>query len=231
MAAGIANDGATIRVWDLPTRLVHWALATLVVFSYATGMIGDTWMPWHLRSGYAILTLLLFRLGWGLVGSESSRFAAFLRGPSAAIAYLRALRSPRKPVIAGHNPLGGWMVVAMLAILAVQAASGLFADNEIDTQGPLAAMVSNALVSRMSALHGINSWVVLGAVVLHLAAIAVYALGLGTNLVTPMVTGSKRVSDAGAARAPRLASNARAGVVFVAAAVFVYALVVVYPKA
>lgn len=231
MAAGIASAGMAMRVWDLPTRLVHWALAGLVVFSYATGMIGDTWMPWHLRSGYAILTLLLFRFGWGFVGSESSRFAAFLRGPSAAIEYLRALRSQRKPIIAGHNPLGGWMVVAMLATLAVQAASGLFADNEIDTQGPLAVKVSNALVSRLSTVHGINSWVVLGAVALHLAAIAVYALGLRTDLVTPMVTGSKRVSEPGAGPAPRLASNVRAVVVFAAAAAFVYALVVVYPKA
>jgi cytochrome b len=231
MSAGIAGGGAVIRVWDLPTRLMHWALAVLVVFSYTTGMIGDTWMPWHLRSGYAILALLVFRLAWGFAGSDTSRFAAFLRGPSAAMAYLRALRAPHGPFIPGHNPLGGWMVMAMLAILAVQATSGLFADNEIDTQGPLAVKVSNALVSRMSALHGINSWVVVGVVALHVTAIAVYALGLRTNLVTPMVTGSKHVANAGPGPAPRLASNARAAVLFAASAIFVYALVVVYPKA
>ena len=145
-----------IRVWDLPTRIFHWALAVLVVFSYTTGKIGGDLMGWHLRSGYAILALLVFRLAWGIVGSQTSRFNHFVRGPRAAIAYARAIMARSPPLLVGHNPLGGWMVLFMLALLLFQAATGLFADDEIATQGPLAVKVSSAAVSRMSKLHDYN---------------------------------------------------------------------------
>jgi cytochrome b len=230
MAAGNASTPQEMRVWDLPTRLFHWTLAALVIFSFTTGKVGGGWMEWHLKSGYAILALLLFRLVWGFAGSQTARFADFLRGPGAAIAYVRALRSPRKPFLAGHNPLGGWMVVAMLATLLVQASSGLFADDEIATQGPLAVKVSNAFVGRMSQWHSINSWVVVALVVLHVCAILSYWFGLRSNLVAPMVTGSRAVPEGAAISAPRLASSGWATIVLAVAAVLVYALVVIYPK-
>jgi cytochrome b len=230
MAAGNASTPQEMRVWDLPTRLFHWTLAALVIFSFTTGKVGGGWMEWHLKSGYAILALLLFRLVWGFAGSQTARFTDFLRGPGAGLAYVKALRSPRKPFVAGHNPLGGWMVVAMLACLLVQASSGLFADDEIATQGPLAVKVSNAFVGRMSQWHSINSWLVVGLVVLHVCAILVYWFALRSNLVTPMVTGSKAVSADDAATAPRLASSSLAAVVLAVAAGLVYALVVIYPR-
>jgi cytochrome b len=203
--------------WDLPTRAFHWLLAVLVVFSFTTGKIGGPWLEWHMKSGYAILALILFRVGWGVVGPPGVRFAVFLRGPRAAIAYLRALRRARPPVEPAHNPAGGWVVVAMLAVLLLQAASGLFTNDESSHEGPLAALVSNATVDRMSTIHGANQWVVACLVGLHVAAIAAYHLLLGMNLTRPMVMGAGSVP-------------LRALLLAAVAAGAVYALVVLLPR-
>jgi cytochrome b len=203
--------------WDLPVRAFHWLLATLVVFSYVTGKIGGPWLEWHMKSGYGILALLLFRLAWGFAGSPSARFSAFLRGPRAAISHVHALRAGNPPYSSTHNPLGGWMVVAMLAVLALQAATGLFTNDESSHEGPLAALVANATVDRMSVIHDWNQWLIVGAVALHLAAIAYYQWALGRNLTRAMAFGSWRF--------PLLAV-----VLAVVAAAIVYALVVVLPR-
>lgn len=216
-----------IRVWDLPTRIFHWSLAALVVFSFTTGRIGGDWMAWHLRSGYAILVLLLFRIAWGFAGSDSARFARFLRGPRSAAAYARDLLAGRHPVVAGHNPLGGWMVAAMLLALALQAATGLFSDDEIATQGPLAVKVSDATVSRMSAVHSWWEWAIVALVVLHVAAIAAYRWKWNVRLVAPMVHGW--MEGAVGAAAPRLRSAWLAAALLAAAAAAVYALVEIVP--
>ena len=217
-----------IPVWDVPVRLFHWALAVLVVFSYTTGKLGGSWLEWHMRSGYTILALLAFRLAWGIVGSETARFTSFLRGPRATLSYVRGLRSRRGPAVLGHNPMGGWMIVLMLAILAVQATSGLFADDEIATQGPLAVKVSNAFVAKMSALHSYNQWVVVAAVALHVAAIAFYQGYLKADLVGPMIHGKVEVRAPQAT--PKPAPGWLAAALFAAACAAVYYLVVVYPK-
>ena len=216
-----------IPVWDAPVRLFHWALAAFVVLSFATGKIGGYWLEWHMRSGYAILALLAFRIAWGIVGSETARFASFLRGPRATLDYARHLLSHEGPMAAGHTPTGGWMIVAMIAILAVQAASGLFVDDEIATQGPLAVKASNAWVAQMSALHSYNQWLVVAAVGLHVAAIAFYQGYLKANLIGPMIHGK---ADAHGMRAPRLAPAWLAAMLFAIACAAVYYLVVVYPR-
>ena len=219
-----------VRVWDLPTRLSHWALVALAVFSFTTGKVGGAWMEWHLRSGYAVLTLLLFRVLWGIAGSSTSRFAHFVRGPRAAAAYARRLLATRASDAFGHNPLGGWMVVLMLAAFLVQAASGLFSDDEISTQGPLAARVSNAFVSRMSALHSYNEWLLVGLAALHLVAIATYTLVLRAPLVAAMVLGTTDREPADPARGFTAAPAWRAAVLLALCAGFVYWLVVVFPR-
>src|SRR5258706_2470136 len=112
-----------ILVWDLPVRAFHWALAVLVVFSYVAGKIGGGWMEWHLRSGYTIFALLLFRLAWGVAGSATPRFTHFLRGPRAAIDYLAHLRAGRPPFIGRHQPLRGLMVGIILALLLAHSAT------------------------------------------------------------------------------------------------------------
>ena len=219
-----------IRVWDFPTRIFHWTLAALVIFSFTTGKVGGGWMEWHLKSGYAILALLVFRLAWGLVGSRTSRFVHFVRGPRAALAYTRETFRGRPPFTEGHNPMGGWMVMFMLAALLLQATSGLFADDDIATQGPLAAKVSNALVARMTTVHKYNEWVIVGAVALHVIAVATYQWGLKVDLVRPMVFGWKHVpAQLRPVESPH-ASSILAVVIAGVAAVLVYWLVVVYPR-
>lgn len=217
-----------IPVWDAPVRLFHWLLAVLVVFSFVTGKVGGSWLEWHMKSGYTILALLLFRLAWGVVGSDTARFASFVRGPLSAWRYVRAMATPGNARPIGHNPLGGWSVVALLLVLLAQATSGLMADDEIATQGPLAAKVSNAIVAKMSALHAYNQWAVVALVVLHLAAIAYYQWGRRVDLIGPMVHGGVAVHDAVALPAQRPAWLA--AMVLALAAAAVYALVVIYPR-
>ena len=216
-------------VWDAPVRLFHWVLATLVVFSYVTAKLGGTWMEWHMRSGYCVLALLLFRIAWGLVGGGTARFAQFVRGPAAAIAYLRLRAARREVRLVGHNPLGGWMVLAMLLILLAQAVSGLFVDDEIATQGPLYAKASGAFVGRMNQLHHYNEWVIVGAVAMHVLAIVVYQWGLRVNLIGPMIHGRAPLPPG--LQPPRAGSSPLALVLLAASAAFVYWLVVVYPRA
>ncbi len=182
----------TIRVWDLPTRLFHWALVLCVIGLIITGNVGGNAMPWHGRLGYAVLTLLLFRLVWGLVGGHWSRFANFLYGPSSILAYLRGQGRPEHSV--GHNPLGMLSVLALLAILLAQVGSGLFADDEIAFTGPLAGLVSGDWVSQATSYHKkIGKLLLIALVALHLGAIAFYKLVKKQNLVRPMVLGDKAV--------------------------------------
>jgi len=185
------------RVWDLPTRLFHWSLVALVVFNGITGQfaadLGTDWMARHLLSGYAILALILFRLVWGLVGNRHARFAGFVRGPRAVIDYLGALRGRGEAKThAGHNPLGGWSVMAMLAALTVQAGSGLFlSDEDYGVEAPLAKHVANKTIDLMGSMHEASFWLLLVLVATHLAAIAFYRIVKNENLVRPMITGDK----------------------------------------
>ncbi|HEY7872268.1 MAG TPA: cytochrome b/b6 domain-containing protein [Rudaea sp.] len=182
-----------VRVWDLPTRLFHWALALLIALQYATGEYHFLDMRWHFWFGYATLALIAFRLLWGFFGSQTSRFGDFLRGPRAVFAYIRALVSTNPPMHIGHNALGGWSVLALLAGVAVQAVSGLFASDDIDTDGPLVAHVSDATVKLMTRLHHWNQNLLLILVGLHIVAVLLYWLLKHDNLIAPMVTGTRRM--------------------------------------
>jgi cytochrome b len=226
----VTEAAARIRVWDLPTRLFHVALATLVVFSFVTGKLGAGWMTWHMKSGYAILALLVFRLAWGIAGGSTARFTQFIAGPGQVLRYSRELVARRPPFTAGHNPLGGWMVVFMLAILLLQAGTGLFADDEIATQGPLAATVSDALVARLTTFHKYNEWLIVAAVAVHVAAVATYQWIFRFDLIGPMAHGFKRVPDGLDATELAHPSLGLAAGLFAASAALVYWLVVVYPR-
>jgi len=194
-----------VRVWDLPTRLFHWALVLLVAASVVTGkldsVLGPSTLEWHKRSGLAILALLAFRVAWGFAGGTHARFAGFLRGPRALVAYARALAAGNAPETAGHNPLGGLSVVAMLSALAAQAATGLFlVQEDYGFQGPLARHVSGATSDRLNAIHEANFWVIAALVALHLAAVVFYAVAKRQDLVGAMIGGDKRL---GARAKPR----------------------------
>jgi cytochrome b len=183
-----------IRIWDLPTRLFHWLLAAMVFGALGTAWAGGNAMVWHLRCGLAVLALVVFRLVWGLVGGRWSRFASFLYAPSTVLRFLRGEERSGDRFEAGHNPLGSLSVFAVLSVLALQVATGLFSDDEIAFQGPLNHFVSTdrgLLATHWHADYG--AWVVVGLIVVHIAAIAFYLLRKQTNLIRPMVTGDKPV--------------------------------------
>lgn len=192
-----------VRVWDLPVRLFHWSLVALLVASWASRKLD--YMEVHRWSGYAILILVVFRFGWGLVGSRHARFEDFLRTPRAMREYMADILAGRKTVFLGHNPAGGWSVIAMLVCLLAQAVTGLFVTDDVLFDGPFHRAVSEATSHRLKQLHGINFNVLLLLVGLHLAAIAFYRVAKGENLVRPMVTGTKWVAlEAAAEDAPRV---------------------------
>jgi cytochrome b len=210
-----------MRVWDAPTRLFHWAIVVLMTFSYVCAL--REWNQFHFLSGYAVLTLLLFRLVWGFVGSETSRFRQFLRSPAAGLAHLAAFGKREPDTEIGHNAAGGWMVLAMLAALFVQVGTGLFSNNDIDAKGPLAHRVSKATSDWLSGVHVTSFYVLLGLVVLHVLAIIAYAAVKRHDLVRAMVTGKKRLPAN--LRQPRFASPLLALGILVAAAGVVWLLV------
>jgi len=200
----------TARVWDLPVRLVHWVLAALIPFSWWAAKSDH--LPWHRLSGYTILGLLVFRLIWGVAGSSTARFGAFLKGPRAVAAYLRGEGAPA----AGHNPLGGWSVAAMLVVLATQVGLGLFSVDEDGLEaGPLAKFVSFDTGRAIAHIHHLVFWALAGLVALHLGAIGVYAIR-GRNLLKPMITGDAELAPG--AEAPGLAAPWRLAAACAAAA-------------
>lgn len=180
------------RVWDLPTRLFHWTLALSLVGSVVTGHVGGNALVWHFRLGYLVFGLLVFRLLWGLVGGRWSRFSSFLYSPGTVLRYLRGQNRPDEHVDVGHNPLGAFSVLALLAVLALQVGTGLVADDEIANVGPLNRFVSGATAGSATAWHkDIGQWLLIALVVLHVAAILFYLFKRGNNLVRPMLTGDK----------------------------------------
>ena len=190
------SGGKKIRVWDLPTRVFHWSVVVLVIVSWITAEIGGTTMQYHLWSGYAILSLVVFRLLWGIVGSETTRFAHFVRGPRAVVAYARAFfKSDYRPTL-GHNPLGGWSVIVLLLTLTLQAGTGLFANDDILTEGPLYHLVSKESSDFLSTLHSITFDVFMVLVAIHVLAILLYRVWHRENLLKPLFTGDKTVSQA-----------------------------------
>jgi cytochrome b len=195
------ETGKGIPVWDLPTRLFHWLLFPVLVGSWVTHELGLEWTGVHMWFGYTALTMVLFRIIWGFVGPAHARFSSFLAGPTRTRAYARAWRQGPPPKYSGHNPLGGWAIVAMLACIVVQAVTGMFNGDEIMYSGPWHWTVSEDVAGAIEEIHEINFSILLGLIALHVAAIVSYWLRWRTNLVTPMLTGRKPVGDADPAAA------------------------------
>lgn len=193
-----------IRIWDLPTRIFHWLLATCVIALVITGSVGGNWMNWHLRLGYAVLTLLLFRLVWGFLGGHWSRFSSFIYAPSSLLAYLKGQARPEHS--AGHTPLGAMSVFALLLILGAQVGTGLMSDDEISVFGPLVRFVSGDTVALATSYHkNVGKFIVFALVALHVLAIVYYHLVRKQRLVPPMIVGDKHLA------APVTASRDTAG--------------------
>jgi cytochrome b len=183
-APGVATPPDQARVWDLPTRIFHWALALLVVAAFVSAKIGGGAMIWHGRFGLAIIGLLAFRIVWGFVGSTYARFAQFVRGPATIRAYLKGEWQGQ-----GHNPIGALSVLALLGILAAMAGTGLFANDDIAYEGFLVPLVGSDLSGKITGIHHLLEKVLMLIVALHVGAIAFYARVKKHNLVKPMLTG------------------------------------------
>jgi cytochrome b len=220
-----------IRVWDVPVRLFHWTLVVLLTVSYFTGRAGGDWMKFHFWSGYAILTLLLFRIAWGFVGSTTARFSDFIKGPMACIAYLRDLLLGRRTYDAGHNPVGGGMVVLLLFAVLAQVVAGLFsADTDTGTvTGPLSGLVADKWIDGFTHFHAFWVNVLLILIGLHVLAAIVYLVWKRQNLIGAMVTGHKPldhvVVPGKPARTLTFASGRLAVSLLVVAAAIVYFIV------
>ena len=180
-----ARAGARrILLWDLPLRVFHWSLVAAVTTAVVTGELGGPWMVWHGRAGLLIVGLLVFRMIWGVVGSATSRFTHFAPSPTSVLAYLRGRWRG-----VGHNPLGALAVFALLGLLTLQAATGLFGNDDIAFAGPLNHLVDDTLGARLTGWHRLLAWGLFGLMALHLLAIAFHVVVKRHRLIRPMVSG------------------------------------------
>jgi cytochrome b len=210
----MSNLFRAVLVWDAPVRLFHWLVVVLVAAAYATWRLN--WMVWHGWVGEALLALVLFRLSWGFLGSETARFSHFLVSPRIVAQHLRYAfrREPDRQV--GHNPAGGWVVVFLLALLLAETLTGLYVANDIADEGPLTEIVPAPVANAISAAHAIIWDVLVALIALHVLAIAGYAAAKGQNLLRPMINGTKALPAS--VPAPRMSSPARAALLLAASA-------------
>lgn len=185
-----AMGGATAQVWDPLLRAFHWLLVLAVGAGWLLGHFGPLQMTWHFWAGYTVIGLLVFRLVWGVVGPRNARFASFVKGPVAVARYVSHLGTRTPSHQAGHNPLGGWSVLALLAVLAGQVGTGLLVDPEdYINVGPLAGLVSTEWNRWALGWHHRLGVVLAVLVGIHIAAILFYRFWKHEDLVTPMITG------------------------------------------
>ncbi|MBR0683194.1 hydrogenase [Roseomonas eburnea] len=220
----MAGRTVRVKVWDGWVRLFHWSIVLLVAVSYATAKLRR--IEWHMLSGCLALALVLFRIAWGFLGSETARFARFLAGPRAVLHHAAALLRGEDEARPGHNPAGGWMVVLLLALLLAQGVTGLFADDAELYRGPFADWIGYDASQRVSGWHARIFDLLLIAVALHVAAVATYRIAFGRRLVGAMVTGSAQFpADSAAARTPpRMGNRVLAALLLGAAAAMAVAL-------
>jgi len=215
-----------VKVWDAPVRLFHWLLVLLFAFMFFSGKSGSEWLEWHVRAGYAIFALLIFRVLWGFAGGTHARFGSFIAGPKACIECLQLLMKRAPLPYAGHNPLGGWMVIVLLASLLFQVSTGLFANDDLLFEGPLANLVSKATSDRLTTWHvwNFNLLLLLGAA--HILAVLYHWRFMKENLIGAMFTGVKHLpADAPGSVAARFASPWLALVLLAVAALAVYLII------
>lgn len=216
-------------VWDLPVRLFHWTLTLSLAGSWITAESGIEWTQWHMYLGYLALGLILFRVLWGFVGTRHARFGQFLSSPVAAARYAATLPSRKATRYAGHNPLGGWMVVLLLALVGLQAGTGIFISDDIMYAGPYNGAVSGSLADRLSYIHHLNFKFLQAAVAIHVLAVLYYWLRKRVNLVGPMFSGRKDADGLAATDAITSIAWVRGLLVAAIVAALVTALVLMAP--
>ncbi len=198
---GDTEPKKTIKVWDAGIRLFHWTLAILFCLSaYSAfqdkfGIYADM----HLNAGIATLILVVWRIVWGVVGSDTARFSQFVKSPTAGFAHLKQMAAGLPYRAIGHNPLGGLSVVLMLVLLLAQASMGLFASDGMIFSGPLSMKVSGALSSSLTSWHALLGRVLIGVVAFHVLVVLVYGIFKRVNLVWPLISGNTGVDPSASA--------------------------------
>lgn len=222
------NDTSRSRVliWDIPVRLFHWTQLALFVSLFVTAEVLDDKIELHAKLGLVLLALVLFRLLWGFMGSSYARFMQFLKGPRSVFAYIPSLLSRQNHFEAGHNPLGGWMVLALLLLVLAQIVVGLFANDDILFDGPLAYLVSKETSDLLTGLHEDLFHLLLILVGLHVAAVIWHKLVKGDNLLATMITGYKPLPLNTQAEDARGGGLVRAVVLLGVCATLVYTLLI-----
>jgi cytochrome b len=216
----------TVRIWDLPTRLFHWLLMLSVAGLITTGELAGEAMFLHFWFGYAVLTLVLFRLVWGVVGGHWSRFVNFIPKPAELKAYLLAIRHKQSTLHAGHNPLGALSIVLMLLLLFAQVFTGFMSDDEIATAGPWVALVPNSWVALATQYHGdFGKIFLIVLIVVHVATVLYYKRVKNSDLITPMLNGNKELPSDTPQSRDTVTSRLFALGVLLASAYVVYRLV------
>jgi len=193
MIDNAAAQGEQRFVWDWPVRLSHWALVVAFIGAYITHLLGIEYFKYHAYCGYAVIVLVLFRIVWGVVGTSHARFVNFVRGPIATLRYASTwLRHDHSYL--GHNPLGAWMIVALLAALLTQGALGLFANDEILNYGPFSLYIDGDLSIRLTSVHRRLFYWIAAAVCVHVLAVLAHAAIKKEPLIGAMITGRKTLA-------------------------------------
>ncbi|MGY6552890.1 MAG: cytochrome b/b6 domain-containing protein [Wenzhouxiangella sp.] len=173
-------------VWDLPTRLSHSALVILLCLQILSGQFLLLPTAWHLWLGYVLLLVVLFRVGWGLVGSESARFSVMIKSLKRLPAYLPQLFSRRPTRWAGHNPVGSLSSLVLIGLLLVSSLSGLFIETWGEYRGPLAERISRDLSLFLGDVHSVVRWPLYALVAVHILAAVGYWVGKRENRIEPI---------------------------------------------
>jgi cytochrome b len=192
------HPSSTIQVWDVPLRIFHWSLLLAIAAAYVTAEFGGSdWAQWHGRIGAFVMSLIVFRVVWGFVGTTHARFVNFVPTPARLIAYWRGRWTGQ-----GHSPLGALAVIALLLLVAAQIGTGVFSNDDVAFSGPLADRIGKDRSDALTGWHVDIFYVLVGMIALHVSAIAFYWLGRGANLVRPMITGRKEGHTNAAGAAP-----------------------------
>ena len=215
-----------IYVWDIGIRLFHGSLIVLLLISWWTGNEGGVYLRYHFWSGYCVLTLILFRVMWGFVGSTTARFNYFIRSPKTVMYFFKDLVRREKYEGLSHNPAGSYMVVVLIVTLLVQVLTGFFSDDEIFNEGPFRHYITSDFASELTALHHLGFNIILVLVVIHILAVMWHELAKGERLVWPMITGKKKLCQ----ETPNLffASGRRMVISFILSVIIVWAMVTLF---
>lgn len=180
-----------IKIWDVYIRLNHWLIVLLVASAWLSSEFGDAEFKWHSINGYIIFVLVLSRIVWGIIGSTTARFSNFIASPFKAIQYLLALRNNKATNYLGHNPAGGWMVIAFLLVLLGQTITGMLSSDDVLFEGPFSYYISSGMVETMTGIHHLLFNILMVLVGLHIAAVLYHQLIKNEKIIQAMFSGKK----------------------------------------